>query len=227
MVKPEKTIYLWNDEKLMNHSATKHLELLNRVTSLDEEATELRTKLVAAAAAGSNVGSTDGYLTAGEEAPAPQSLTKRRKDMSVEDYEAAEVAAAEKIRRRLRMIEEERKALPPEEAVTDAIQGELPPADPDTRTRSPSPSRKWKPPPPPAPRPEPEPELPSEDALSNDTENNDIDGGWEQDYDRPETASGIAQAAAATVPTDDSFLDPSGRQSPSFYNDEGELMVRW
>ena len=225
MVKPEETIYLWNDEDLMNHSATKHLELLSRVTSLEEEAAELRAKLVAAAAAGSNVGSTEGYVRAGEEVPEPRSLTTRRAEMSAEQYAAAEVAAAEKIRQRLSEIDEERKALPPEEDVTEAIKGELPPADPEARPRSPSPSRKWKPLPPP---PQPEPE--SEEQIDTDVATQLADGvgpakeadsGWEQDDDRPETAHGIAQAV-------DRYFDTSnsGRQSPSFYTAEGELMVR-
>ena len=52
MVKPEETIYLWDNEELMNHSATQHLEKLSRVTSLNEEAANLRAKLAAASAAG-------------------------------------------------------------------------------------------------------------------------------------------------------------------------------
>lgn len=229
MVKPEETIYLWNDEDLINHSATKRLELLSRVTSLDEETVELHTKLVAAAAAGSNVGSTEGYLRGGEEAPPAQPLTKRRSQMSVEDYEAAEVAAAEKIRQRLREIEEERTALPSEEDVIEAVKGELPPADPQTRPRSPSPSRKWKPPPPPQPEPEREAGVElgtgsGEEYSAIEAEGETSHGGWEQDDGRPETATGIVQAVA--VGMEDCYPDPSGRQSPSFYTDEGELMVR-
>jgi hypothetical protein len=227
MVKPEETIYLWNDEELMNHSATKRLELLSRVILLDEETAELRMKLVAAAAAGSNVGSTEGYGRGGEQAPAAQPLTRRGSEMSVENYAAAEMAAAEKIRQRLREIEEERAALPLEDEVTEAVKGELPPADPQTRPRAPSPSRKWKPPPaPPQLEPEPEPlvlgtELGAEECSAIEAE----DGGWGQDDGRPETASGIVQAAAVAE-IEDRCADSGGRQSPSFYTDEGELMVR-
>ena len=234
MVKPEETIYLWDNEELMNHSATKHLEKLSRVTSLNEEAAKLRAKLAAASAAGSDVGSTEGYVCDGEEAPSPQPLTKRRADMSLEDYKAAEVAAAANIRRRLREIEEEQKELPPEEDVNEAIEGELPPADPEIRPRSPSPSRKWKPPLPPLP-PEEEPAeenaemKPDKEDLDNkgsrEVDHGANQGGWEQDESRPETASGIQQAAAAIEPTGDFYPDSSGRQSPSFYNEHGELMV--
>lgn len=166
-----------------------------------------------------------------EEAPEPQSLTKRCTEMSAEDFEAAEEAAAAKIRQRLKEIEEERKILPPEKDVAEVIKGELPSANPEARPRSPSPTRKWKPPPPPPAPPDSESDLeldPESVPPGTDIAGDESSTGWEQDENRPATRSGIEHAVAltATETIDSHYPDASGRQSPSFYDEEGELMVR-
>ena len=120
MVKPEETIYLWNDEDLINHSATSHIEQLQRVETLDNEAAELRAKLKAAgfSAPPSEAGKDPTDAEAAAEGvdvdtseDGPVTLTKRRRDMSVAEFEAAEAAAAEQIKARLAEIKHEQKVL--------------------------------------------------------------------------------------------------------------------
>ena len=133
------------------------------------------------------------------------------------------------------------QVLPPKKKVVESLHSELPPADPETRPRSPSPSRKWKPPlpppPPPPPEPQPEPEPEPEQELDGAADGMHVDdAGWEQDESRPGT--GLAQDGRKKDDEEEEEeegedvsayhdYDPSsGRMSPSFYDEEGELMVR-
>ena len=220
-LEPDPTIFLWHDPDLMAHSASRNLSQLTQVGALDEEAAGLREKL-------ENMGE--------------EPLTRRRREMDQETFQAAEEEAAGAIRGRLSEIAARKSELPPEEEVAEILEKELPAADPERRPRSPPPSRRWKPAPvPPSPPTPPSAEEEEEAAAAGEEEGVEgeeegvepraqtaSEAGW-GGSDRAQTAdtgtfAGFASSELAATGQDISAIPEFGGDAPSFYNADGEVM---